>query len=148
MCTRPAAIGGRAALRGFSSLYLDLDAQLEQQQDEVDVLVLDGGYEGRAVQRVNAVDVEDLRVALVLLEQPAHGRAVAPLGAEQEVLLDRAEDVVGRRRQGLARGGARLVLEQVLLRLGGVHRGGGLAARRRPAADWPAARTARRGGNP
>lgn len=47
-----------------------LDPGSEQHLDQVHVLVLDGRYQRRPVQRIRAVDVEHVRLALVFFQQP------------------------------------------------------------------------------
>lgn len=46
--------------------YLNADSGLQQQPNEFDIFVLDGSYQRGTVQRVHAVDVELVRVVLVL----------------------------------------------------------------------------------
>lgn len=54
----------------FHDTYLHFDSQFQQQPDQLDVFVLDRGYERRSVQGIDAIDVQYFRVFLVLLDQP------------------------------------------------------------------------------
>lgn len=48
--------------------HLHLDPDIKKKPDELDVFILNGGDQSRSIQRIHAVDVQDLRVIFIFLQ--------------------------------------------------------------------------------